>query len=804
MGEVYLAEDTSLGRKVAVKFLSSDKAADPESRRRFVHEARAQAMLSHPNIATFYEVGEEGERVFIVMEYIEGQPLSRLVSGEKLSLPEILNLAIQVGEGLQAAHEKGVVHRDIKPENVLVTPKHHAKITDFGLAKWKGATTLTVSGTRLGTAYYMSPEQVESRKLDFRTDIFSLGIILYELLCGRRPFEGDSEQAIFYELLYNQPQPLARYCRDLPEALERIVSKCLAKKPEERYQSAADLVGDLKAAKRAVEGSGPSLRVIKPTRRRRVLGIVAAAAVVLSLIVIYLLRPSKPAFSGEKSIAVLPFANMSGDPENEYFSDGITEDVITQLSKIGELKVIARSSTMSYKKSNKPVREIGKELNVATILEGSVRRAGNQVRITAQLVDAKTEGHLWADSYDKEMTQIFTIQSEIARQIAVALKAKLSPAEKERLEKIPTGNLTAYDYYLKGREHYVLYRKQDNENAIALFKKALELDSSYALAYAQLGRAYVQRVGRFGFPPSWVDSAIELGDKAVSLDPKLSDGYNTLGFAYLAKGRHRKALEFYAKLSELSPIDSAGSGLVYWHLGEFEKALRWMKKYQARYPTNPSVNTDVGSTYLVLGDDAKAEEWFNRALGLQPDYAYALNGLCRMYLVQGKYQQALEQSRKALSIEPDNFRGLGFAGHTELLLGNYSQAKQYYERANAIDSIAYLTSLGYVLWKMGQVEEARKILTRDLRRAQKQLEEGNESPGIPFDVATIYAIQGNKAEAYRWLQKAIDAGWRDYRWALIDPKLENLRNDEKFKEMMAEMKAKVDEMRKRVEEEETD
>ncbi len=251
MGEVFLAEDTSLGRKVAVKFLSSDKAADPESRQRFVHEARAQAMLSHPNIATFYEVGEENEKVFIVMEYIEGQPLSKLAQIEKLSFSEILDIAIQIGEGLAAAHERGITHRDIKPENVLINSKRLAKITDFGLAKWKGATTLTQSGARMGTAYYMSPEQVEGKKSDHRTDIFSLGVVLYELFCARRPFEGDTETAVFYDLVHTPPQPLARYCRNLPEGLERIVFKCLSKKPEERYQSAADLVADLKTLKRA-------------------------------------------------------------------------------------------------------------------------------------------------------------------------------------------------------------------------------------------------------------------------------------------------------------------------------------------------------------------------------------------------------------------------------------------------------------------------------------------------------------------------------------------------------------------------
>ncbi len=314
MGEVFLAEDMSLGRKVAVKFLSSDKASDPESRQRFVHEARAQAMLSHPNIATFYEVGEAENQVFIVMEYIEGQPLSRLASAEKLSLPEILDLAIQVCEGLQAAHEKGITHRDIKPENVLVTVKRHAKITDFGLAKWKGATTLTKTGARMGTAFYMSPEQVEGKKVDNRTDIFSLGVVLYELLCARRPFEGDTDTAIFYDLINTQPQPLARFARNLPDQLEKIVMKCLAKKPEERYQSAADLVADLRIERKNLEharssGLKPAAEIAKPKKRMLKI-LVPSSAVVVLAVLFFVFNPFKVEVSRDRSEATGSFQEM--------------------------------------------------------------------------------------------------------------------------------------------------------------------------------------------------------------------------------------------------------------------------------------------------------------------------------------------------------------------------------------------------------------------------------------------------------------------------------------------------------------
>jgi len=468
---------------------------------------------------------------------------------------------------------------------------------------------------------------------------------------------------------------------------------------------------------------------------------------------------------------------------------------------------------MRYKAGDKALRDIGKELNVATILEGSVRRAGDQVRIVAQLIDASTDEHLWAETYDKELTKIFAIQSDVAQQIAAALKAKLSPAEKERLEKKPTENLTAYDYYLKGREYYYRYRKQDNENAIELFKKALELDPNYALAYSGLGESCAARARRYEFPQAWADSGIAVSKKAISIDPNLPEAYTSLSIAYNQKGWHQKALEAGRKAVEINSNYAHGNQLVgYWNLytGKLDEALQWLKKTVLLDPSDPFNFYGIGVVYFRLDDHANAEQWFKKGIELQPDFVYTYVALSLLYLSQGNYNQAIEECRKILSISPDDVVGLNAIGDAELFLRNFAEAKQHYEKAiakissrwNVYTGRCNTTGLGYIFWKMGQHDEARKMFSQSLKLDREELDQGSEWYILPYDLAAINAVQGNKTEAYKWLQKAIDAGWRTYRLGLIDPLLENLRNDEQFKQMMSQLKAKVDEMRKRVEEKE--
>ncbi|KPJ61497.1 MAG: hypothetical protein AMJ46_02155 [Latescibacteria bacterium DG_63] len=782
MGVVYKAEDTNLKRTVALKFLPSQLTRDPEAKERFVREARAASTLDHPNICTIYEIDEAEEQTFMAMACIEGQTLKEKIESGPMELEEVTSTAIQVAEGLQEAHEKGIIHRDIKSANIMLTPKGQAKIMDFGLAKLAGETRLTRTGITMGTVAYMSPEQGRGEEMDERSDIWSLGVVMYETATGRLPFDADYEAAVVYAILNEDPKSITELRPDAPIELEHIIMKAMAKNPDDRYQTAGELLADLRALIRdeEVAAAKPRLKVA------RQIG---------------------------KSIAVLPFTSLSDSKEDEYFSDGTTEDIITQLSRIGELKVISRTSVMKYKNSEKSIREIGRELSVATVLQGSVRRAGDRVRIVSQLVDARTDEHLWAETYDREMKDIFAIQSDVAQNIATALRAKLSPTVKMRLERKPTENLEAYDYYLKGREYYYRYRKQDNENAIELFKKALDLDPNYALAYAGLGDAYGQRTGRFGLEASWLDEAIEISQKALSIDPSCPEAYKALGLAYMAKGKRHKALEAYEKAVELNPNFYPAVGNIAttnFALGEYGEALKWSKKAVSLNPTFAFAYSNVGYVYMSLDNYEEAENWFRKALELQPDLTYAHREFVYLYLARGEHENARKHSQKALSIAPDDVDSLLWAGDTELSAGDFKKAERYYRRALDLYStgspgatgICVITSLACVCWKTDRQEEARRLFDQGLELARKLTEEGDESRQLPYYVAAIYAIQGKKDEAYLWLQKAIDVGWRDYRISMRDPLVENLHDDEQYKLMMAGIKGMIDQMRRRSEKEE--
>jgi serine/threonine protein kinase/lipopolysaccharide biosynthesis regulator YciM len=815
MGVVYKAEDTKLDRMVALKFLPPELTRDSEAKTRFVHEAKAAATLIHPNICTVFEIDEIDEQTFIAMECIEGETLKERIASGPMKIDEAMSTAIQIAEGLQKAHEKGTIHRDIKSANIMVTSDGQAKIMDFGLAKLSGGTKLTKTGTTVGTIAYMSPEQARGEEVDHRSDVWSLGVVLYEMLTGQVPFRGDYNEAVVYSILNEAPEPVTAVRTGVPMELERIIDKTLQKGAGTRYQSAAEVLADLRRIGKVKTGAGLQAPPRKKTVARS--AALAGAAVFVAAVAYVLVTQLVPRGGvdipplGERSIAVLPFKNMVPDPENEWFSDGLTEDIITQLAKIGELKVISRTSVMLYKDSNKSLRQIGEELGVAAILEGSVRRSGNRVRVVGQLIDARTDEHIWAESYDREMKDIFAIQSDVAIQIAAALKTSLSPGEKELVQRKPTENLTAYEYYLRGRDYYSRYRKQDNENAIELFKKALELDPNYAMAYAGLGDAYGQGVGKFRFAPVWLDSAIEVSQRAISIDPNCAEAYKALGVSYLVKGFFREALDANLRALELNENYEpamANAGWAHLSMGQLDEALKWIRRAVSRNPSTAYLYCVVGVVHAALKDYDEAELWLKKSADLQPDLSYAYDALIEVYVEQDEYDQARACARKHLSVTANKPFGLDRAGDVEFFSGNYDQAMKYYEEARELASgdlatttyPSHIINLAYLYWKMDRQREAREMFAEYLRAAHGWVEEGNESRYIRYRIASINAAQGNKERAYVWLQRAIDAGWRNYSRISMDPLFENLRDDEQFKEIMAEVKGMVDEMRRRVHE----
>jgi len=505
VGVVYKGEDTKLKRTVALKFLPAELTRDPDAKKRFVHEAQAAGALDHPNICTIYEIDEAEGHTFISMACIEGQSLKdKIESGpvgangrSPLPIDEALDIAIQVAEGLQAAHEKGIIHRDIKSANIMVTEKGQAKIMDFGLAKLAGQVRLTKTGTTVGTVAYMSPEQARGEEVDHRTDIWSYGVVLYEMVTGQLPFKGEYDQAVVYSILNEEPEPMTGLRTGVPMELERVVNKALVKSLDSRYQNAGDILVDLRLLRKELE-----LMASKE-------------------------QPSRE--NPQPSIAVLPFYNLSADKEQEYFCEGMTEEIINALTHVEGLRVVARTSAFSFRGKEIDVGEIGRKLSVETLLEGSVRKAANRLRIWVQLVNVVDGYHLWSERYDREMEDVFAVQDEISLAIADKLKVKLLRGEKTKLITHHTDDLEAYNLYLRGRYLWNKRTEGGIKKAIEHFKQAIKKDPSYALAYTGLADSYSTLTSYISILPKEVfpkgrDAAL----KALEIDDTLAEAHASL------------------------------------------------------------------------------------------------------------------------------------------------------------------------------------------------------------------------------------------------------------------------------------
>jgi serine/threonine protein kinase/Flp pilus assembly protein TadD len=745
MGDVYRAHDEHLDREVAIKVLPPETIADSNALQRFHNEALALSRLNHRNICSIYDVDEHAGQPFIVMELLEGQTLAERIAGRPLPLDELLDLAIQIADALETAHAKGIVHRDIKPGNIFVLSRGQAKVLDFGLAKLAlrptdpsalTGETLTTPGAAVGTTPYLPPEQARGKEVDARADLFSFGLVLYEMTTGRPAFYGNTSAIVFDAILNRDPIPAARLNPNLPVELEQILSKALEKDREMRYQTAADIRADLKRLKR--EFNLGRLRVGKASQSRE--------------------RPAREPRAGTsriKSIAVLPLANLSRDPEQEYFVDGMTEEVITDLAQIASLRVISRTSAMRYKGSDKPLPEIARELNVDALVEGSVMRAGDRVRITAQLIHAATDQHLWAKSYERDVSDVLALQSEVARAIAEEVQAKLTPQERARLTRARRVDPAAHEAYLKGRYSWARTTEESVRKSIEYFSEAIAKDGRYALAYAGLADAYNQLANPILeiVPQGTVIPKVQAAaTKALELDDTLAEAHISLGrikFYYDwdwagAEKSFRRAIE----LSPNYPYAHHVYALLLSALGRHAEAIQESTRAQECDPVAPLVNGVAGLIYCFARQFGTAEEQLRKTLQFEPNFMFAhwiLGGLCLVPM--GRYDEAIVELQKAIALS-------GNVAHPRGLLG-------------------------YAYAKVGRKDDALRVLV--------ELEELSKQRYVaPVSKAFTYSALGDE-RMWQELEEAYQQRSSSLVWARVFPHWDEVRAQPRFQDLLRRM-----------------
>jgi serine/threonine-protein kinase len=761
MGEVYSAHDVRLERDVALKVLPVAALGDEVVRKRFRKEALALSKLNHPHIATIYDFDSDGDVDYLAMEFVAGETLAQKITNKSLNEKDVAGLGSQIADALEEAHEQGIVHRDLKPGNVMVTAKGRVKVLDFGLAKLLrpggAAAADTVSDTLQGvsgTLPYMAPEQLREEVIDQRSDIFSLGAVLYEMATGRRPFPETSTSLLLEAILRHAPVAPRTLNPSISPELERIILKCLEKGPELRFQSAKELSVDLRrlgTTAPAVNlprdgGGGTGVRKIAVAC---VVAIVALGAIATLLNVggwrDRLLGNSKTAKF--ESLAVLPLANLSADPAQEYFADGMTEELTTELSQISGLRVISRTSAMRYKASKKPLPEIAKELGVDAVIEGSVERSGDEVRISAQLINARNDTHLWARSYHRNLRDVLAMQSEVARAIAGEISVQLTPQEQARFARARPVNTAAYEAYLRGLYHWNFHTPDELQKALEDYNRAIEIDPAYALAYVALSNTYhLLPFNADAAPQSAFPKAKEAALKALQLDPQLGEAHSALGLVLGqydwdwvgAEREHKRAIE----LSPNSP-----SALMYY---------AELLSLRGRHDEAISVASRGREIDPVSG-----------AVGLQ---------LSRAYFHARQYERAAQSFQQFLEINPRFWPLHLFLGQVYEQLGQYGKA--LVELRQAQGPTQYATSIiGHLYALSGQRAEAEKILSELLLRSKAVYVP-------PTFIARIYSALGQDDEAIAWLEKGYASRDSHLEFLGVDPTFDGVRSDARFLDLL--------------------
>jgi serine/threonine protein kinase/Flp pilus assembly protein TadD len=683
MGAVYKAQDNRLKRMVALKFLATRAIRTDEDKARFVNEALAAAALSHPNICTVYDIDQDDGRTFIAMELVEGQGLDDRIASGPLEIDEAIDIAAQIAEGLNEAHEKGIIHRDIKPGNIMISENGRVKIMDFGVAKSVSTTTTTKPGATIGTVAYMSPEQSRGEVLDHRTDVWALGVVLYEMLTGRRPFTGSYEQAVIYAIQNEDPHSPMGVNPKVPLELGQVVLSTLVKDRNLRTQNAKKFLRALRSAAARTEHGG--------------------------------------ADGGDKTIAVLPFKNISPDEESDYFSDGLTEELMINLSRLKDMRVVSRTSSMRYKNTTKDIRSIGRELGARYIMEGGVRRHENNLRISAQLIDVRNDRQIWAETYKGALADVFDIQEKVSKQIVDALSVQLTPTERVVLSRRATLDPRAFDLCLRARDFLYQRTLGKLHIAIELFQKAIQIDPRYAAAYAGLGETYATLYQDFDRNETLLEKSIEACLKALMYDASLSEAYTALGLSYFHRKALVEALEASQKAIDLDP----NSFVAYWVLGRIyhctnrdREAIACYERAVALNPNFYTARKDMSMSYETLGDAEKYNETLQSLLEFYPAY---------------------------LTEHPDDPR-----------------ARLYF----AVN-----------LAEANRGEEAK-------REATKALELNPGDPLMLYNAACFYSRLGDKAVAVKSLKEAVDSGFGYYDWIKTDPDLESIRNEPGYLELI--------------------
>jgi len=798
MGEVYLAEDKKLGRKVALKILPADVAAHHDRMLRFVQEAKAVSALNHPNIITIYEIEQIDSVNFIATEFIDGETLRQRTKGVVLKPGEVLDVSAQIASALAAAHAAGIVHRDIKPENVMLRRDGIVKVLDFGLAKLterppselvdtEAPTSVkTEPGTVIGTALYMSPEQARGLQVDARTDIFSLGVLIYEMIAGRLPFEGSNTNEILAAILSDkEPPPLARFTRQVPAELERIVEKALRKNRDERYQTIKDMLLDLKSLKNRLEfdaevkrsrppemsgdqttapGTPPTVSAqtaqtipgteslaakIKHHRRSLIIALLGLIVAVVGLA--YLTYSRAPARKID-SIAVLPFTNASSDSNTEYLSDGISEALINSLTELQGLRVIARSTAFHYKGKEVDPQAVGRELNVRAVLMGRVRQIGDTLNIQVDLVDATTGAQLWGQEYERKISDVLSVKQAVAREVTEKLRLRVSGEEQQKLAKRDTTNAESFQFYLRGRYYWNKRTADGLRKAIEQFQQAIDRDPNYALGYVGLSDCYLTLEQYAGVPSSeTLPKARAAADRALQLDDSLAEAHTSSASIYQRLWRWAEAEEEFKRAISLNPnYPTAHHWYAYYFYikRQFDDAMREIKRAHELDPLSPVISENVALVYLQKNDIDSAIAQCQRTIELDPSFADAHYVLGFAYLKGARNEEARAEFQKAVELS-------GRAG-------------------------TYLSNLGYCYAVTGRSAEALAIL--------KELEEKyTRGASSGLFLAGVYAGLGDKDQAFGWLEK--DFQQRSGQLPTIAWRLhfEGLRSDPRYADLLRRM-----------------